>query len=106
MRKIFLTNSTNKVNFYEFPAKKFISLHNNRNMILCVTFRNSVLSNDQNISSESDIYECASEEAYARIVRHAINLGKRGYSHVQVKTVDSDVVILTIAYLISLKSMG
>ena len=40
----------------------------------------------------------SSEEADPSIVRHVINLGKKGYTNVQVKTVDSDVVILCFTY--------
>ena len=40
-----------------------------------------------------DINQCSSEKSNPRIVRHVINLGKKRYINVQVKTVDSDVVI-------------
>ena len=66
--------------------------------MLCVTFGDSTLSNVEAVSLEADIRKCSSEEADARIVRHVINLGKNGYTDVLVKTVDSDVVILCIAY--------
>ena len=55
------------------------------------------MSNDCSVLSEKAINKCISEEAVPRLVRHAINLGKSGYNHVHIRTVDSDVVILSIA---------
>ena len=43
---------------------------------------------------ETDINQCSSEEADPKIFRHVINLGKKGYTNVRVKAIDSDVVIL------------
>ena len=45
------------------------------------------------------INQCNNEEANPRIVRNVINLGKKGYTNVQVKTVDRDVVILCLTYV-------
>ena len=47
---------------------------------------------------EIDINQGNNEEANPRIVRNVINLGKKGYTNVQVKTVDSDVVILCLTH--------
>ena len=56
------------------------------------------MSNEITVLSEISIVKCVCEEADGRILRHAINMGRQGYNHVLVKTVDSDVVILSIAY--------
>ena len=48
--------------------------------------------------SETDINQCSSEEVDPRFVRHVINLGRKGYTNVQVKAVDSNVVILCLTY--------
>ena len=48
--------------------------------------------------SETDINQCSSEEVDPRFVFHVINLGKKRYTNVQVKAVDSDVVILCLTY--------
>ena len=47
---------------------------------------------------ETDISQCSSEEADPKIFRHVINLWKKGYTNVRVKTIDSDVVILCPTY--------
>ena len=95
--KDFLGNTANKVHLNEYLAKKFIALHGENEQILCVTFQNTVLSNQVCVMSENDIAKCTSEEADARMVRHAINLGKQSFKHVVIRTVDSDVVVLTMA---------
>lgn len=62
---------------------------------MCVTLDNSVISNEEGVLGEDLINNCPSEEADPRLIRHAINLGKRGYMHIHVKTVDTDVVVLS-----------
>ena len=63
------------------------------------TYKDTILSNNCNVLSEKAINNCTSEEADPRLVKHAINFGKSGYNHVHIRTVDSDVVILSIAYV-------
>ena len=38
------------------------------------------------------------EEADARLIRHGINLSKQGYKNIVIHTLDSDVLLLLIAY--------
>ena len=94
----FLTNSINKTNLNEFLVKKFISHHHGKQQILCVTSGDEVISNSD-VSTETDITRCSAEEADPRIIRHVINLGKKGYTNVHVKTIDSDVVMLCLTYV-------
>ena len=48
--------------------------------------------------SETDKNQCSSEEVNPRIVRHVINLGKKGYTNVLAKTFDRNIVILSLTY--------
>ena len=48
--------------------------------------------------SETDINQCSSEEDDPKIACHVINLRKKGYTNVRVKTDDSDVVIFCLVY--------
>ena len=64
----------------------------------CVTFGDSIISNSEAVLSETEINQCSSAETDPRIVRHVINPGKKGYTNVQVKAVDSDIVILCLTY--------
>ena len=90
----FLSNVTNKTNLNKYLANKFLTNHEGKQSILCVTFSDSIISNSEALLSETDINQCSNKEADPRIIRHVINLGKKGYTNVQVKTVDSDVVII------------
>ena len=93
----FLSNATNKMNLNKYLANKFLAYHEGKQSILCVTFGDSIISNSEAVLSETD-KPMQQEEADPRIVRHVINLGKKGYNNVRVKTVDRDVVILCLTY--------
>ena len=93
-----IPNVTNKTNLSKYLANKFLAYHEGKQSILCITFGDSIISNSEAVLLETDINQCCSEEADPRIVRHVINLGKKGYTNVQVKTVDRDVVILCLTY--------
>ena len=90
----FLSNVSNKATLSKCLANEFLTNHEGKRSILCVTFSDSIVSNREAVLSETDINQCSSEEADPRIVRHVINLRKKGYTNVLVKTVDSDVGIL------------
>ena len=102
----FLTNNTNKINLNKYLAHKFLQHHKGKNSALCVTLDDSVVSNKEEILSETDINKCGSEEADPRIIRHVINLGKQGYTNLLAKTIDSDVVILGHTYSDIVRSSG
>ena len=102
----FLTNGTNKTNLNEYLAQKFIAFHHNESQVLCVTYRNGILSNYPELLNEESIANCSSEEADPRIIRHAINLGRNGYKNVQIQTVDSDILILSFGYAGISKDVG
>ena len=63
--------------------------------MICITYNDTVISNDNNVLNENLITACASEETDSRIIRHAINLGVNDYKKVSIQTVDSDVVVLS-----------
>ena len=94
----FLSNVTNKTNLNKYLANKFFAYQEGKQSILCVTFDNSIISNSEAVLSKTDINQCSSKEVNPRIVRHVITLGKKGYTNVEVTTVDSDVVILCLTY--------
>ena len=82
--RIFLSNVTNKTNLKKYLGNKFLTYHEGKQSILCVTFGDSIISNSEAVLSETDINQHSSEEANLRIVRHVINLGKKGYTNVRV----------------------
>ena len=95
----FLSNVRNKTNLNEYLANKFLTYHEGKQSISCVTFGDSIISNSEAVLSETEINQCSSAEADPRIVRHVINPGKKGYTNVQVKAVDSDIVIIVLRML-------
>ena len=59
----------------------------------------TVISNDNNVVNENLITVCAIEDADSQIIRHAINLWVNNYKEVSIRTVDSDVVVLSFVVL-------
>ena len=94
----FLNNATNKTNLSKYLANRFLTYHESKQSILCVTFGDSIISSSEAVFSETYINQCSSKEADPRIVRHAINLEMERYINVQIKIVDSNVVILCLTY--------
>ena len=83
----FLTNVTNKTNLNEYLAQKFIKLHDNDKQTICITYNDTVTSNDNNALNENLITVFTSEEADSRMIRHGINLGINDYKEVSRETV-------------------
>ena len=74
-------------------------MHAGKAQTLVVTYNETIFSNDEPPLAESDIADCTAEEADPRLIRHAINQAKCGYADITIRTVDSDVFVLSIAYL-------
>ena len=94
----FLTNNENKDNLNIFLAKRFVDFHKNSLQVLVVTLNDGVYSNKEYVFTEELIAYCNVEEADARLMRHRINSSKQGYKNILIHTVDSDVLLLLIAY--------
>ena len=94
----FLANSKNKKNLNIFLAKKFVNFQKNPSQVLVVTLNDGVFSNKEYVFTEEIIAYCNVEEADARLIRHGINLSNHGYKNILIHTVDSDVLLLSIAY--------
>ena len=83
----FLTNVTNKTNLNEYLRQKLIKLHDNDKKTICITYNDTVTSNDNNVLNENLITVFTSEEADPRMIRHGINLGINDYKEVSRETV-------------------
>ena len=101
-----LTNVTNKTNLNEYLAQKFITFHDDDKPTICITYNDTVISNDNSVLNENLITVCTSEEADSRIIRHAINLKVNDYKEVLIETDDSDVVVLSLGYADIVKDAG
>ena len=94
----FLNNSENKEAVNIFLANTLTKLHKNDEQIFVVTQHDTIISNTRSTFSEELILYCNTEEADAKLIRHCINLADQGYKHIVLRTVDSDVLVLMLAY--------
>ena len=93
----FLMNSENKSDLGYFLAEQFMDLHQSiASPTLICTYGDSVLAENLDILQD-DVKYCKSEEADQRMIRHVISCAKNGYNRVDVKTVDTDVLMLMIS---------
>ena len=91
----FLKNGQNKDNLNIFLVKYFNEIHTNHDLILVQTLNKSILSNAEDQLQNESIGICTSEEADARLIRHAINQSYHGIDEILIKSVDTDVLVLT-----------
>ena len=102
----FLTNVTNKTNLNEYLAQKFIKLYDNDKQTICISYNDTVISNDSNVLNENLNTNCTSEEADSPIIRHATDTGVTDYKEVWIERVQSDVVVLSFGYVNIVKDAG
>ena len=81
-----------------FLANTLTKLHKNDEQIFVVTQHDTIISNTRSTFSEELILYCNTEEADAKLIRHCINLADQGYKHIVLRTVDSNVLVLMLAY--------
>ena len=101
----FLRNSKNKDDLSIFLSNKFMEFHKTA-QVLVTTIKDTVVSNKTDIATETLIFHCNIEEADSKLIRHSINLCQHGYKKVIINTVDTDVLILAIAYSHKLVEYG
>ena len=73
-----------------------MSIHidvDNTHLLLCGTHDNSVIFFPQTVISST------AGEADEKIVRHALHFIKVGYSFIEIQSIDTDVLILFLAYI-------
>ena len=104
--RIFLKHSENKEQLNLFLAQRFFQLNENKSPIFVVTFNDTILTNDLDLVTQTDINYSIAEEADPRLIRHAINQGSNNLKNIVIKTVDTDVLLLAIAYCNRLISFG
>ena len=98
-RRDFRTNhSENNNALNEYLAQKLISMHNISNQQLIVTYKDGILVSGGEVSDERCIVYCTSEEADARVVRHARDAASEGFTFIMIRTIDTDVLILALSY--------
>ena len=88
------------VSCIRYLAEKFIAFHstNSSHQCLNITYGDTIKSTKQELLTNRRINCCTSEEADARLVRHAICCVEIGCDPVVVRTVDTYVLVLMISY--------
>ena len=103
--KSFLHVSQNKNDFNEYLVEKFISMHHDKQILVC-TYKETILTSHQEMVeniTEVKITECQSKEADQRLVYHTLYYLSPCFSFekIVINTIDTDVMIILIANLSS-----
>ena len=93
----FLKNSKNKDRLNEFLADEFMQ-HYAGDKTFVVTKGEHVLSNVDLLAADNSLSPNSAEEADQKLVRHALQCVRSGIRNVVIRTVDTDVILLLIAY--------
>ena len=101
--KAFLHISQNKNDLNEYLAEKFITLHH-KNQTLGCTYMETILPSHQDEienNTKVSITACQSEEVDQQLIRHILHCLSSCFSYEKIIThaIDTDVMILLIAYL-------
>ena len=95
----FLRNSDNKREFYPYVVDKIISKSEYDEKIVVATRNEQTVTNYKANILGVSIPDCSHIEADTRIILHVLNCIHSGIQNIIVRSVDTDVVILLIAYM-------
>ena len=93
----FLKNNKNKNRLNEFLADEFMQQYSGGKSFV-VTKGELVLSNIDSLAGDSSLSPNSAEEADQKLVRHALQCVRSGVRNIVVRTVDTDVILLLVAY--------
>ena len=99
---LFLCNTDNKHDFGLYLASKIVSIHSdvgNTHLLLCTPYNNSVISFPPTEKDTVFQISITAEEADQKIIQHALHCIKVGYSFIEIQSIDTDVLILLLAYI-------
>ena len=91
----FLRVDENKVELFHFLAKQLITISNVRGQVV-TTKDESVLFNNER-HDITNLAPCGHEEADTRLLLHVADAANQGFTKVMVRTVDTDVVVISVA---------
>ena len=91
----FLRVDENKVELFHFLAKQLITISNVRGQVV-TTKDESVLFNNER-HDITNLAPCGHEEADTRLLLHVADAANQGFTKVVVRTVDTDVVVISVA---------
>ena len=93
----FLKNSRNKDRLNEFLAGEFIQQYSGEKTFV-VRKGEHILSNNGFLAADTTLSPNSAEEADQKLVRHALQCVRSGIDYVMVRTVDTDMILLLVAY--------
>ena len=91
----FLRSEENKQELFQFLAQCIVSLHEEKRVI--TTKGKDVLCSPERNNTEN-LAPCTYEEADTRMILHAADAVQQGYHKIVLRTVDTDVLVLAIAF--------
>ena len=99
IKECFFSNNKNKEEFNDFLAQKFLD-YDCKNVELVISIKDEVLHKNKNISTNLDypILAAFQEEADTKIMAHIVSCCQSGHQYIRVKTVDSGVITLLLAF--------
>ena len=95
----FLRNTDSKHDLVLYLPSKIVSIHSdvgNTHLLLCATHHNFVISFPPAVN---DTISSTAKEADQKIIRHALHCIKVRYSFIEIQSIDTDVLILLLAYI-------
>ena len=98
----FLCSTDNKHDLGWYLASKIVYIHSdvgNTHLLLCATHNSSEISFPPTVNDTVFQISSTAEEADQKIIWHALHCIKVGYSFIEIQSIDTDVLILLLAYI-------
>ena len=93
----YLSNSDNKKELFVYCSRQLANIDID-GILIVTTTPSAVLTNQQNECDLAGLFPCNHAEADSRIILHLMHAVSQGHTDTYVRTVDSDVVVLAIAF--------
>ena len=91
----FLRVEENKEELFLYLAEQLTTIETNHGEVVSTKHETVVFNNDR--TDAADLSPCTHEEADKRLILHAADAVRRGYTKAMVRTVDTDVVVIAVA---------
>lgn len=85
----------NKQELFLYLAKQLSTIGTDHGEVVSTKHETGVFNNDR--TDAADLSPCTHKAADTRLLLHATDAARRGYTEVMVRTVDTDVVVITVA---------
>ena len=85
----------NKEELFLYLAEQLTTIGTDHGEVVSTKHESVVFNNDR--TDAADLSPCTHEEADTRLLLHAADAARRGYTKVMVRTVDTEVVVIAVA---------